>query len=74
MAVQICSRQICHSLAAYLQFQAVRVYKLSIYWLELKMQIKKTPPKGGAKNLTDRSKINTGSICFVAGITAQNGW
>ncbi|EKL14061.1 hypothetical protein VCHC59A1_1587B, partial [Vibrio cholerae HC-59A1] len=23
MAVQICSRQICHSLAAYLQFQVV---------------------------------------------------
>lgn len=35
---------------------------------------KKTPPTGGAKNLTDRSKINTGSICFVAGITAQNRW
>ncbi|HGI9746746.1 TPA: hypothetical protein ACJUHH_000531, partial [Vibrio cholerae] len=49
MAVQICSRQICHSLAAYLQFQAVRVYKLSIYWLELKMQIKKHRPKAVLK-------------------------
>ncbi|TLE24553.1 hypothetical protein D2926_11645 [Vibrio cholerae] len=26
MAVQICSRQICHSLAAYLQLQVVWVY------------------------------------------------
>ncbi|WP_187120771.1 hypothetical protein [Vibrio metoecus] len=34
MAVQICSRQICHSLAAYLKLQVVWVYKLSIYWLE----------------------------------------
>ncbi|KQA25185.1 hypothetical protein XV92_11375 [Vibrio metoecus] len=74
MAVQICSRQICHSLAAYLQLQVVWVYKLSIYWLEPENADKKTPPKGGAKNLTDRSKINTGSICFVAGITAQNRW
>ncbi|WP_165481040.1 hypothetical protein [Vibrio metoecus] len=74
MAVQICSRQICHSLATYLQLQVVWVYKLSIYWLEPENADKKTPPKGGAKNLTDRSKINTGSICFVAGITAQNRW
>ncbi|HHI5408941.1 TPA: hypothetical protein ACPXMY_000346 [Vibrio metoecus] len=74
MAVQICSRQICHSLAAYLQRQVVWLYKLSIYWLEPENADKKTPPKGGAKNLTDRSKINTGSICFVAGITAQNRW
>jgi len=28
---------------------------------------KKTPPKGGAKYLTDRSKINTGSISFATG-------
>ncbi|KQB01325.1 hypothetical protein [Vibrio metoecus] len=63
-----------HSLAAYLQLQVVWVYKLSIYWLEPENADKKTPPKGGAKNLTDRSKINTGSICFVAGITAQNRW
>ncbi|EKM19171.1 hypothetical protein VCHC69A1_0989B, partial [Vibrio cholerae HC-69A1] len=30
-------------------FQAVRVYKLSIYWLELKMQIKKHRPKAVLK-------------------------
>ncbi|WP_187372875.1 hypothetical protein [Vibrio mimicus] len=56
--------------------QALRFFRftLSGYLVVPENADKKTPPTGGAKNLTDRSKINTGSICFVAGITAQNRW
>jgi hypothetical protein len=36
---------------------------------------KKTPPNlGGVTNLTDRSKINTGSICFVTGSVDKTLW